>query len=100
MNRKVPAKSKTENPQRGGDVPSPATTALSKGADYRLLIAEAAESTIDDVIGDEFTKAFASRLSLKGEAILAWSADHDFLGHDGASNPEVIDHSHSCESKI
>ncbi|XP_062105916.1 protein ECERIFERUM 16 [Humulus lupulus] len=62
----------------------------SKGADYQHLIAEAesqSQSTlysdsflsVDDVLAGEFSQAVGSLLSVKGEGILAWSGDDNFI---------------------
>ncbi|PON97843.1 phosphorelay protein [Trema orientale] len=65
----------------------------SKGADYRHLIAEAQSQSqshlypdsfpsVDDVLAGEFSQAVGSMLSVKGEGILAWSGDDNFLVED------------------
>ncbi|KAF4388707.1 hypothetical protein G4B88_018984 [Cannabis sativa] len=65
----------------------------SKGADYRNLIFEAesqSQSTlysdsflsVDDVLAGEFREAVGSLLSVKGEGILAWSGDDNFVVED------------------
>ncbi|XP_010522583.1 PREDICTED: uncharacterized protein LOC104801157 [Tarenaya hassleriana] len=71
----------------------------SKGADYRHLIAEAeAESqskinivsdslcSLDDVLHDEFSRLVGSMLSAKGEGILSWIEDDNFIVEDGSAS--------------
>ncbi|GMN53886.1 hypothetical protein TIFTF001_023007 [Ficus carica] len=63
----------------------------SKGADYHHLIAEAQSQSlvsldsfpsVDDVLAGEFSQAFGSMLSVKGEGILAWAGDDNFIVED------------------
>lgn len=62
----------------------------SKGADYAYLISEAkaqAESSypsFDDVFSD-FRQEVGSLLSVRGENILSWASEDDFLSEDKAS---------------
>ncbi|CAI0385363.1 unnamed protein product [Linum tenue] len=76
----------TETASKASDVVLP----KSKGADYRHLLAEAQSQphssgyldssfTIDDVLPDEFKQTFGVMLSARGEGILSWILDDNFI---------------------
>ncbi|XP_062027630.1 protein ECERIFERUM 16 [Rosa rugosa] len=65
----------------------------SKGADYSHLIAEAqsqSQSQFDDVLSGEWNKGIGSMLSARGDSILSWIGDDNFVVDDKtAPNHEV-----------
>ncbi|KAG2262039.1 hypothetical protein Bca52824_069118 [Brassica carinata] len=74
----------------------------SKGADYLHLISEArAESqskididsdSLDDLLHDEFSRVVGSMMSARGEGILSWMEDDNFIvvEEDGSAEPGFL----------
>ncbi|XP_039018291.1 uncharacterized protein LOC120149624 [Hibiscus syriacus] len=73
----------------------------SKGADFRHLIAEAQSqshsnphsdnlSSLDEILPGDFNQFVGSMLAVRGEGILSWTGNDNFLVDDGTNaNPEA-----------
>ncbi|XP_028807842.1 uncharacterized protein LOC114762513 [Neltuma alba] len=66
----------------------------SKGADYRHLLAEAESqenaslggvTSLDDVLSGEFNEGLSAMLAVRGEGILSWVGDDNFVVEDKTS---------------
>ncbi|KAI9086653.1 hypothetical protein K1719_031247 [Acacia pycnantha] len=66
----------------------------SKGADYRHLLAEAQSqenasldgvTSLDDVLSGEFNEGVSAMLAVRGEGILSWVGDDNFVVEDKTS---------------
>ncbi|CAH8323247.1 unnamed protein product [Eruca vesicaria subsp. sativa] len=81
---------------------SDAIVAKSKGADYLNLISEAQSESqskidinpdsLDDLLHDEFSRVVGSMISARGEGILSWMGDDNFVvvEEDGSAEPGFL----------
>ncbi|KAI4322726.1 hypothetical protein L6164_022393 [Bauhinia variegata] len=74
--------------------PSDVILPKSKGADFRYLVAEAQSKSntrldgfpsLDDVLSGEFNEGLSSMLAVRGEGILSWIGEDNFIVEDKTS---------------